>query len=410
MPRRSKTVITEKLVKSAKPKEGQPYDIRDRDLKGFILRVEPTGRKLFYCSWARGKRSRIGDAKITTLTRAREIAEQRIAGAKRGEVPKPEIRGKSKTLKDFIDKKYKPWAIHEQKQGASNCQRILGAFPDLLDVQLDRITAWQVDKWKSQRIASGVAKSTVNRDLTQLKAAIAKAVEWGLADSNPVGQVKRIRGAKQSRVRYLTPVEEKRLHSALQKRDNDKRAELRSLNERRAERGDEPLPIPKNYVDHLQPLVLLAMHTGLRWGEAASLTWKNVRLTDAPTVTVEAAHAKSGKTRHVPLNRAAAEVLKKWREQRAESKGWVFPGKGGVKLDNVRKSWGSVLKKAAINDFRWHDLRHHFASRLVMAGADLNVVRELLGHGSIDMTLRYAHLAPEHKAAAVALLEGGEIK
>ena len=102
-------------------------------------------------------------------------------------------------------------------------------------------------------------------------------------------------------------------------------------------------------------------------------------------------------------------MRKRWRllsGWRTNASGYelVFPGKDGKPLDNVRRSWGKVLEDAKIKSFRWHDLRHHFASKLVMAGVDLNTVRELLGHADLTMTLRYARLSPDHKAEAVARL------
>jgi integrase len=82
----------------------------------------------------------------------------------------------------------------------------------------------------------------------------------------------------------------------------------------------------------------------------------------------------------------------------------VFPGEGGKRLDNVNKAWRTAVKLAKLTNFRFHDLRHTFASKLVQRGADLNRVRALLGHASIAMTLRYSHLSPRDLAETVALL------
>tara|TARA_R110002072_G_scaffold262601_1_gene421404 strand:+ start:18477 stop:18938 length:462 start_codon:yes stop_codon:yes gene_type:complete len=114
--------------------------------------------------------------------------------------------------------------------------------------------------------------------------------------------------------------------------------------------------------------------------------------------------AKSGKTRYIPMNNECFDTSKKWHEQSQLDIELVFPSKNNKPFDNVKSSWTKLLELAGIKNFRWHDMRHHFASRLVMAGVDLNTVRELLGHSEISMTLRYAHFAPEHTAGAVAKL------
>ena len=95
-------------------------------------------------------------------------------------------------------------------------------------------------------------------------------------------------------------------------------------------------------------------------------------------------------------------ALKNW--QRVTRGARVFPGSSDKPISYTKTAWLRVLRQAKIDNFRWHDLRHTFASNLVMAGVDLNTVRELLGHSDIAMTLRYAHLASEHKAAAVQKL------
>lgn len=151
-------------------------------------------------------------------------------------------------------------------------------------------------------------------------------------------------------------------------------------------------------------MVLLSINTGLRQGELFNLRWETDINLERAILTVNGKTAKSKKTRHIPLNREALSALREWRNQTPTNE-FVFSSKDGKRFNNVRKSWDSLLTKANINNFRWHDLRHHFASKLAMVGVDLNTIRELLGHSDLTMTLRYAHLAPEHKAAAVAKLD-----
>jgi integrase len=165
-------------------------------------------------------------------------------------------------------------------------------------------------------------------------------------------------------VRYLTAEEEQRLNAAI-----------------------EPTH-PERWA-----AVLFALNTGLRAGEQWSLTPNDLSLNSVqPQVTLS--ETKNGTVRHVPLNqyaRASLDVLKKLGGNRTR----VF-------VQQSYRGWFEIaLTKAGIANFTWHCLRHTFASRLVMAGVDLRTVAELMGHKSLQMTMRYAHMAPEHKAAAV---------
>jgi integrase len=113
---------------------------------------------------------------------------------------------------------------------------------------------------------------------------------------------------------------------------------------------------------------------------------------------------KNGERREIPINNVLREALTSL--PRHLTTPYVFwQGDEGIRYLDVKKSFASALKRAGIRDFHFHDLRHTFASQLVMAGADLTTVKELLGHKTLAMTLRYSHLAPGHKVKAVSLLD-----
>ena len=194
------------------------------------------------------------------------------------------------------------------------------------------------------------------------------------------------------------------MRNALTERDQRLRKNRASGNAWQRARHHEELPDLSSvaFADYLQPMVLLSLNTGLRRGEILQLRWADVELLRRELI-VRGDNAKSGKTRHIPLNNEALTTLQQWRSD-SKSTEWVVAGHDGERMRAVKTSWKRGLRSAAISDFRWHDLRHHFASRLVMNGVDLNTVRELLGHSDLTMTLRYAHLSSEHKADAVAKL------
>ncbi len=159
--------------------------------------------------------------------------------------------------------------------------------------------------------------------------------------------------------------------------------------------------IQSNYAEHL-PEFELAISTGLRKGSMYSLTWEMLdwdgRMLNIPT-------SKNGKPLHLPLNNAALAALRIV-YQRGEKTGRVFESqKTGRPLVNSRHWFEDAIKEAGIVDFVWHDLRHTFASRLRMKGAKLEDISELLGHKSLTMAKRYAHLGPNALHDVTALLD-----
>jgi integrase len=404
--------ITAKLVDAAKPKD-KPYLINDTQVKGFCLRVEPSGTKSYFVRYRIGGRQtqmRIADAIKKNAGAARMLAITTLAKVADGIDPQLERkRGRARTLRDFLKDHYRPWMKANRKSGEEACQRIEAVFSRFLDKPMSAITPRAMDHWCSARRDKGAIKakkapvkpSTIQRDVAALKAALGKAVAWGFLGMNPLSGYK-AGGPADERVRYLSPDEELRLLDALERREEALRAARDGANAWRRERGYREMPDLRSvaFAGHLKPMVLISLLAGLRRGELFGLEWRDVDFEGA-VLTVRGETSKTGKRRHVPLTPQAVDVFRGWRAQ-TDSAGLVFvsPETGG-RFDNVNRAWRSLLEDAGITDFRWHDMRHHYASKLVSAGASLYAVQSLLGHSSPSMTVRYSHIGEDAKAEAV---------
>jgi integrase len=399
--------LTQATIDRARPQK-DPYDVGG---SGLILRVEPTGRKTYYVRIGRSKRVRIGTVDLITLERARYLARQLLNEASDfGDVLKRDLR--RSTLGGFVESHYAPWArtnLRTAERAIKGLKRCFGET--LYHKRLTDISTGDLNRHVAARRNDGATAATVLRELNTLQGVLRYAMEenylrkspfkgWGKKQGKPKAEDNGV-------TRYLGKVdtdEETRLRAALADRDDRMRRERISANDWRKERGYDLLPEfgERDFPDHLTPLVLLALNSGLRFGELAGLEWPAVDFR-SKTLTVTGRTAKGAKSRFVPLNAEALDVLTRWRAQH-EGKGLVFANGDGARLGTIKTAWLALLKAAKIEDFRFHDLRHTFASKLVQRGVDLVVVRELLGHGDFGLTLRYAHLEDKQKTEAVARL------
>jgi len=422
-------------ISSIKALNVEDQRINDTEVPGYHARISPKGKVTYYLFYRHNGKQvnfKLGIHGEITPNQARDLAK-----AKAGEVANGvDVQAAKKAAKReaqmarltklgvFLDEKYLPWLeTRNAKTAERTVENIKRGFPQLLDKQLSSIDAWTIEKWRNDKRKSGAKPATVNSYVNPLKGAMSRAVEWGLVEQHDLHKVRALR-TDNAVVRFLDKEEEKSLLVTLRARDKRIKDERENANLYRYKRNYPLYPELRvfNFADHLEPIVLIAMNTGLRKGELLSLRWENVDLVNN-FLTVTGSKAKSGKARHVPLNQTARRAFENWladvqqhggendyseksvaNNKVSKVNGYVFEGENGNHLLDFKKAWGKLLDEASISNFRFHDLRHHFASKLVMAGVDLNTVRELLGHGSLDMTLRYAHLAPEHKAKAVALI------
>ncbi len=409
-----KAKLTAKCVNGLKAGT-QMYKVWDTEIKGYFVRVSPKGRKtyaLFYRANGVANEYTLGINGNLTADEARGMAKGKAADTAKNIDIQQEKRlasqraksSKHSTLGKFVTEKYKPWVESNQKSHKESLRTLNVDFEHLHSRKMHEISPWDVQKWMSNAKKRGLEATTINRRVATLKSILSKAAEWKVIDSNPLAGRRRLKTDNKGRVRYLDNSEEEALRATLDNRQECQRADrLTHISWREHRHLTPPTELNTLFTDYLKPIVLLAINTGMRRGELFSLTRADINLGER-LLTIVGKTAKSGHTRYIPLNDEAFAVLVSWRNQ-SNSKSWVFPSPAtGERMDNITSSWKNLITDSRIIDFRFHDLRHHFASKLVMAKVDINTVRELLGHKDIQTTLRYAHLAPKHKAAAVALL------
>lgn len=402
-----KEKLTGKLLSSLEV-TGKEYEVHDTIVIGLYVRVTAAGAKSYVVRWGRARKKALGRVGILTLDQARQEATQYLYEARKHGEPLAVTHGRKGTalpsLREFIDDTYMPWFKTHHKGHEKTLHTLDNNFDTIMAQRIDAITGRDLDQIRTTWMQTGNKPSTVNRKMGSISGVFSRAVEWEYITTHPVAKLKQLKVDSIGVVRYLSDDEDKRLRSALDARQDEMRRERESANKWRADRDQEQKPslLDLHFTDHLKPMVIVSLKTGMRRGELFNLKWSSVNF-DTKTITVTGDTAKTSETRHIQMNTEVVTTLKEWKKQ-STSDHYVFANREGDRFEDVKSAWLKLLKRAQVIGFRWHDMRHDFASKLVMAGVPLNTVRELLGHGDIKTTLCYAHLAPGTKAAAVELI------
>ena len=315
------------------------------------------------------------------VRRSTETSDRRLAEAILGKLRVQIVEGKyfdkpkedARTFGELMDR-----YLHEHASRRSHYRRYVNMVTNLTahfgNPKLAQVTPKTIVAFKNKRYADGVTPATINRELALMKKAFNLACrEWEWATDNPVCRVSMER-ENNTRDRWLTCEEERRLLAAS--------------------------------APWLQEVIVFAIHTGMRCGEILNLTWAGVDLTRR-TVTVF--KSKNGERRTIPLSHTLVQALQNKASARLIDSRLVFTSAASTPLDapNQRRSFRLALKHGQVSDFRFHDLRHTCATRMVQAGVDLYKVQRILGHKSPVMTQRYAHHYPESLRDGVAIFDVG---
>ncbi|MBA7483465.1 Tyrosine recombinase XerC [subsurface metagenome] len=242
--------------------------------------------------------------------------------------------------------------------------RIMGQF--FKDIELREITPLIIQKFRAWRLKEGNTKSTANRYLALLKKMFSIAIGENYAEENPVKKVKFFSEKDNLKERILTEEEEVKLMETCS--------------------------------DALYPILIAALNTGMRKGEILNLRWTQIDL-KGRRIRVE--KTKSGKVRHIPINDILLYELRGLKDKNSYV---FFNPKTGKPYVDMKTGFKAACRRAGIKGMRFHDLRHTFASRLIEKGADIETVRDLLGHSAITVTQRYTHSTDDRKKIAVELL------